>query len=510
MKLCIYGSSGIGKSTLAKVLTRAICNEIRVVHGDHFIRRDEELWDDLKSELVGSSTFIFDHVSSPAVLQRLGISPDIAIGIVGSASNDHAGNGRALSSEHFNRQTQIARSAKARVFEVQSVSEGLLRALAELRAAGIPKLIIDNFIVKVARQCNMNCPYCYMYHGHDTSPHSSPNLMSLKVAAAAGQRIAEHHRNTGCKNTTIILHGGEPLLASARWFDEAVPLLRGGLGSDEVTFSIQTNGTLITDHRLKMLDSHGFQIGISVDGADAHTNRNRVYANGKPASADIFSGITRCKDFKFQTGRFGGILCVVDPAADGASTYRGFRSMGIESIDFLLRDETHVSAPGGATAEQAATGFLCEAFDAWLKDTEICDVRLFNALIAQLVGSNFGLDSFGLYPTNALGISVDGAWELLDILRICWPGAWQTPFNVREHSIRDVTASAVFAKLGEWQYDLPNECLGCRHLVACGGGYLPHRYHPERLFKSPSVHCATIMGTLDHIVMRLREHRLIR
>ena len=69
------------------------------------------------------------------------------------------------------------------------------------------------FIVKVHSRCDLSCDYCYMYEMADQSRRDQPRAMSGETADLTACRIGEHARAHGLREITLILHGGEPLLA---------------------------------------------------------------------------------------------------------------------------------------------------------------------------------------------------------------------------------------------------------------------------------------------------------
>jgi len=507
MRICIYGSSGVGKTTLSKILSYVLYHELEVIHGDDFIRCDSEDWNSLETHLIDSNSFIFDHISSPTILKQFKIIPDLAVGIRACTDNN---DGFGESNLNYVKQTVVARSYSRQLIEVNTVREAVENILQYLQNIGKLPVPPENFIVKIASHCNLSCSYCYMYQSLDDSVHSLPRSMSLDTASQLGARLAEHFDSAkAVKVIRVILHGGEPLSLRPAEFKAIVSNIKVQLGGRDSVFSVQTNATRITRRYLDILDECGIHIGVSLDGVSAHSNRHRVYPSGASAYERILRGINMCMQYQFQNGSFGGVLCVVDPNADGKDTYRQLRALGLNSFDFLLRDEHHSFAPGGQTTENSASKFLCDAFDEWLIDSTPCDVRLFNVIISLSIGATYSIDSFGLYPYNALSVGVTGNWELLDIFRICWTDAWKTQYSIQNHSVADVMASKELSLLYQWQYDLSDSCLKCEHLTVCGGGYLPHRYHPTTGFRNPSSHCDTLFAFISHVQIRLKEFEVL-
>src|SRR5947199_3658840 len=84
-------------------------------------------------------------------------------------------------------------------------------------------------VLKVAAPCNLDCSYCYVYHGRDQTFTSRPALLSEAIARAALSRLRNYCARRGTHQIAICLHGGEPLLAGKERFRQLVRLIRGEL-----------------------------------------------------------------------------------------------------------------------------------------------------------------------------------------------------------------------------------------------------------------------------------------
>jgi uncharacterized protein len=103
------------------------------------------------------------------------------------------------------------------------------------------KLPFNEFIIKVASRCNLNCDYCYEYNLGDDSWRRQPRFMSLATAEQAARRIREHAERHHLGGVSILFHGGEPLLAGPRRLRELVSTFRAALKpAVRVSFGIQT------------------------------------------------------------------------------------------------------------------------------------------------------------------------------------------------------------------------------------------------------------------------------
>lgn len=357
---------------------------------------------------------------------------------------------------------------------------------------------IHQVILKVAERCNLDCSYCYMYHGADQSYLRRPRFMSEEIYLRTLLMLRGYCDNHGSA-ISLSFHGGEPTLCGRerlhRWFSLARDVLDHRLEA----ISLQTNGTLLDDDWLDLFFEHGIALGISIDGPRAVHDSERVDHAGRGSHARVESALVRT----LEAGLEPLVLAVVRPGFDGAEIYRYLRGLGVRRLDLLIPDVTHE----GAAALRLRYGptpiadVLLPAFDAWLEeDDPDADVRLFKAMIVQLTGEPSGIDAFGNRPASYLVVESDGAIEGNDVFKICATGVAATELNVLCNSFDDIRPETGF--LGQFVHEglpLPRACRPCRWRKACAGGYPPHRYSPESGFDNASAWCADLMAMFDHI-----------
>lgn len=131
------------------------------------------------------------------------------------------------------------------------------------------------FIIAITEQCNLRCTYCCYsgeYEGNHT--HNSRTLCEGDI-----QAIYDFIDKTAkTKPIRISFYGGEPLVN--------YPLVQYAIQSgqqrweDDVTFSVSTNGTLLTEERIDWLVNNGVELAISIDGTQPFHDAHRVDAKG--------------------------------------------------------------------------------------------------------------------------------------------------------------------------------------------------------------------------------------
>jgi uncharacterized protein len=155
-------------------------------------------------------------------------------------------------------------------------------------------------IVVMNLDCNLACKYCY--EGDMKGRH----YMSTKTVDLLIDFIMRNAITEG-KHVNIDFYGGEPLL-SYNLISNISRTLKSSVEKKglEYTFSLITNGTLLTGERTEELSSLGLRSAkITIDGPRENHNSSRPFKSGK-GSFDII--VTNIKEASpFTEIQLGGI-----------------------------------------------------------------------------------------------------------------------------------------------------------------------------------------------------------
>lgn len=146
---------------------------------------------------------------------------------------------------------------------------------------------LATLVLQLRRSCNLRCAYCYC----DPAPlDGAPDRMTPGTARAAVDLLFAHLPPDGPVGITFF--GGEPLLE--------LPLLRATAAharqraaelGREVTFSLTTNGTTVTEEAADLLAELDARVTVSIDGDRGAHDRNRVFAGGGGSYEAVRAGI---------------------------------------------------------------------------------------------------------------------------------------------------------------------------------------------------------------------------
>ncbi|WP_226967156.1 FxsB family cyclophane-forming radical SAM/SPASM peptide maturase [Streptomyces phaeolivaceus] len=386
---------------------------------------------------------------------------------------------------------------------------------------------LRQFVLKVHSRCNLDCDYCYVYHSADTSWRAKPRVMEPAVAEQVARRIAEHAVTHRLPDVRIVLHGGEPLLLGAERLGELLGILGGGLAPAgvPVRFSAQTNGVLLTPDILDVLHRHRVGVSVSLDGTRAGHDRHRRFPKGEGSHGRVTEGLGRLGSTEHRP-LYAGLLCTIDLANDPVDTYEALLASRPPRIDLLLphgtwdtpppgltdrRDRLPADPPVDARGMTALPGktpyadWLRQVFDRWY-DAPVREtgVRLFEELMAGVLGGSMRTESVGLAPATLAVIETDGSIEQSDSLKIAYEGAPETGLDVFRHTLDDVLDQPLIRQRQSGARGLGPVCGRCPLLTVCGGGLFAHRYASGSGFRNPSVYCADLAALTLHIRNRVR------
>ncbi|MGJ0223557.1 radical SAM protein, partial [Streptococcus pyogenes] len=161
--------------------------------------------------------------------------------------------------------------------------------------------------------CNIDCDYCYMFHGGDLSYQRVPTFLDAGVAASVLHRIEEYLLADAGRRFHITLHGGEPTMWPLRNFEIFFARLASLACRDRISVSIQTNCFKSPSQRLsRLLATAGVTLGVSLDGPPEWNDLHRRRHNGKGTYEKVLSSVAELLSGPLADN-VTGFLCVANP-----------------------------------------------------------------------------------------------------------------------------------------------------------------------------------------------------
>jgi uncharacterized protein len=163
--------------------------------------------------------------------------------------------------------------------------------------ADVRMLVVENF-----GSCNMRCTYCFPEHMWQRQGHKG--AMTEETYRGIVERMFS---TTTSEQVDIHFAGGEPLAAGLPWLQMGIGTAREVAANHgkQVSFSLQTNATLLTPEIARYLVANDVTVGISLDGPPelneavrGNTERTlqgfQILSDARGRRPGIIVTVTRC------------------------------------------------------------------------------------------------------------------------------------------------------------------------------------------------------------------------
>lgn len=245
-------------------------------------------------------------------------------------------------------------------------------------------------IVKTTHRCNLECTYCM------TESEAEKGYMDHKTLENMLRKIAQW--NDGFKFTSLIWHGGEPLLLGLDFYKKAVDIQKT-ISNHKFNNSVQSNGLLLKDYVDFFVDNN-FCIGMSLDGPRQIQNKMRPKKGGLASFEETLAMIKLAKEKEIG----GGAICILNKytAQHLSDIYSFFKKERIHhKVNVMLPAGRAANRPDLSLPVAEIGKCLTEYFDMWWNDASkpIIDVDPFTSIIYNL-GASKNKRVMGDYPVG--------------------------------------------------------------------------------------------------------------
>jgi uncharacterized protein len=365
------------------------------------------------------------------------------------------------------------------------------------RAAATRRLPFSVLAKPTGAACNLDCTYCFFLSKELLYDHEGQRMGKAGLETYLGNLLDSQPDGT----VEIAWQGGEPTMRGLRFFRRAVELAeelrRPG---QRLTYSLQTNGTLLDDEWGAFLAEHHVLVGISMDGPEALHDAFRVNKAGRGSYTQVLRGWRILQRHQVEAN----ILCTVHRANQDfpIDVYRHFRDeLGaqflqfipiverVRASDLMLAEQGWRPGDHGArtllyrqrgdavtsrSVDPVAYGeFLSAIFDEWVtRDVGTVFVQDFDVTLGNL----FGQYSLCVHsPTCGDAIAVEHNGDVYSCDHYVEPDYLLG--NVADSSLAELVASPRQRAFGQDKLaSLPRQCVQCSVRWACHGGCPKDRF----------------------------------
>ncbi|WP_066889051.1 anaerobic sulfatase maturase [Clostridium nigeriense] len=240
-------------------------------------------------------------------------------------------------------------------------------------------------------KCNLNCKYCF-YHSiaeaRDIEDYGFLKEDTLKVII---EKASDYCNGGSC---VIGFQGGEPLLIGLNFYKKLIEFVKDFGNNTNFSFSLQTNGTLITDEWAEFFSKNNFLIGLSLDGNKDIHNLNRVNYKNEETFNKVMRGIKLLQKYNVEFN----ILTVVTSALCKKieSTYNFFKKNNFKYLQFIPclepLENTSLTSRKFSITKEEYKNFLMKLFDLWYEDAinnNYVSIRMFDNILGLFFNQDY-------------------------------------------------------------------------------------------------------------------------
>lgn len=266
---------------------------------------------------------------------------------------------------------------------------------------------------------------------------------------------------------TFMFQGGEPLLAGLEFFEKftetAEKLKTQG---SIINYSLQTNGTLISEEYCEFFKKHNFLIGVSLDGEKPLHDKTRCNSFDK-----AMGGIELLKKHSIDFN----ILSVITSKTDASKLFDFYMRHGFRDVQpiYCLDPLNGEKAEYSLSAKQLAR-FKKRLFNLWFVEVSKGNhfyVRDFDNLLSLLTKGKAEQCGASGRCNAQLVVEADGT---------CYPCDFYCLdefecLNINTADINDILQCEGLKKFFEHDEPINSLCASCHVRTVCGGGCKRYR-----------------------------------
>jgi len=351
-------------------------------------------------------------------------------------------------------------------------------------------------------KCNLNCKYCFYHSIANAREVEDYGFMKKETLEEIIEKIKTYCNGGQC---IMGIQGGEPLLRGIDFYKDLMKYVNENSNNcTTFRYSIQTNGTLITEEWARFFKENNILVGISLDGSKDIHNLNRLDYSGKGSFNDVVRGIKLLQKY----GVNFNILVVVTPivARKIESCYKFFKKNDLRYLQFIPCLDSFESKEDGTKNKFSLTSkeytiFLIKLFDLWYADVvnnDFVSIRYFDNILGLFLGHNYeACDMNGRCSCQHI-IESDGSVYPCDF------------YTYEKHSIGNIL-NETFDDMHNKEYtkefileslNVSNKCKQCKFYTVCRGGCKRYR---ENQKDNLNYLCDSYYQFFDYSLDKFRE-----
>lgn len=360
-------------------------------------------------------------------------------------------------------------------------------------------------VLQTTSFCNINCKYCYL-------PHRNLNeKFDLDIASMLLPKL--YNANLLNSKLHINWHAGEPLVLPIDYYKSLVKIIdSSNIYGVEITYSLQTNCTLLNQNYCDFLKEYNVSVGVSIDGPRFLNDLNRLTRKGKSTFDMTVNGIEvlNKNDIDYST-----IVVLSEKSLNyPKEIYETLHNLKCKLVGFNVEEiegcNTSTSMNFSTELEQKYHIFLSRFNDLVIQNKYKIEVREIQRSVERLLYQDEVKNGLTT-PFSTITVASNGDFTVYSPELLTVKDKLHSNYifgNFKTFSYNEIIGSDKFKMIdSQIQVGVENCKKNCSYFEVCGGGSPSNKLHENNdLTSTETSYCKfNIQIPTDFVINSLKK-----
>ena len=358
-------------------------------------------------------------------------------------------------------------------------------------------------VIQPTTFCNLDCSYCYL------PDRKSKYKLSLDLLEPIFKKIFASQLVD--RGFTVVWHAGEPLTVPISFYESAcniIEQLNQEINSNpyDISHSIQTNGTLITQAWCDFFQEYNLKVGVSIDGPAFIHDAYRQTRKGIGTHASTMGGISLLQKNNID---FGVIAVLTEKSLDYPDEiFNFFRENRIRDVGFNVEEIEGIhrfSSLQKADVEKRYRHFMQRLYELVKETKGNFRVREFEDARRLICSEGKEIKGQGT-PFSIINIAYNGNFSTFSPELLSMESSTYGDFiigNILHDNFESVVKTDKFQRINrDIQAGVKSCQKTCQYFSVCGGGAPSNKYFENGSFRTTeTLYCRYTIKIITDIVL---------
>lgn len=365
-------------------------------------------------------------------------------------------------------------------------------------------------VIQPTTFCNLDCSYCYLPDRKSRYKFSLDLLEPIFKKIFASQLIN--------REFTVVWHAGEPLTVPISFYESACKIieqLNQEINSKpyDISHSIQTNGTLITQAWCDFFKAYDIKVGVSIDGPVFIHDAYRKTRTGIGTHSSTMGGISLLHKNNVD---FSTIAVLTEKSLDYPDEiFNFFRANRIRNVGFNVEEIEGINLSSSLQkldVEERYRHFMERLYELAKEAKEDLRVREFEDTKRLICREGKTIQGQGA-PFSIINIAYNGDFSTFSPELLSMESSTYGDFiigNILNDNFESVIKTDKFQRINRDIQAGVNSCQKtCPYFSVCGGGAPSNKYFENGSFRTTeTLYCRYTVKIITDIVLQDLEKDL--